>query len=149
MQRSRSTRSTMRESGARRKTSMRWHWLTWTANMQRWSIRSGFWTRSGVELACVALLFLCGQSWAAELSIRQLDQQPYDADVPEFFPLGTGDLLLRIRGWRERKPPPTQKNDFVLEPWTTLYVLAPGGQVKERVELPYGIYQVFAPLGNG
>jgi len=113
------------------------------------STRSGSWTRSGVELACVALIFFCGHAWAAELSIRQLDQQPYDADIPEFFPLGQGDLLLRTRGWRERKPPPTQKNEYVSEPWSTLYVLAPGGQVKERVEMPAGVYQVFAPFGNG
>jgi hypothetical protein len=117
--------------------------------MRPWSTRSGSWTRSSAELACVALIFFCGPGWAAELSIRELDLQPYDADVPEFFPLGTGDMLLRTRGWRERKPAPTQKNDFVSEPWSTLYVLAPGGQVKERVEMPYGIYQVVAPLGNG
>jgi hypothetical protein len=117
--------------------------------MRPWSTRSASWTRSSAELACVALIFFCGQGWAAELSIRQLDQQPYDADVPEFFPLGQGDLLLRTRGWRERKPPPVQKNEYVSEPWSTLYVLAPGGQVKERVEMPYGIYSVIAPFGNG
>jgi hypothetical protein len=115
--------------------------------MRRWSTRSGSWTRSGVELACAALIFFCGQTSAAELSIRQLDQQPYDTDVPEFFPLGQGDLLLRTRGWRERKP--ARKDDFVSEPWSTLYVLAPGGQVKERVEMPNGVYPVVAPFGNG
>ena len=100
-----------------------------------------------VRLAGVALIVLWSSAGATELSIRQLDQQPYDADVAEFFQLGQGDLLLRTRGWRERKP--QRPNDFVSEPWSTLYILAPGGQVKERVELPYGIYEEIAPFGNG
>jgi hypothetical protein len=125
---------------------MPWHWPTSTASTRRSSTRNGYWKRSGVELVCAALICHCGQA-CAELSIRPLDQQPFDTDVAELFPLGQRDLLLRTRGWRE--PKPKTSNGPSSEPWSTLYVLAPGGQVKERVELPYGIYQVIAPFGDG
>lgn len=90
-------------------------------------------------------LIACAGAAHAELTVQELEQQPFMAEVANLFPLGQGDLLLRMRGQRERRT----QDDLYFEPWSVVYQLAQDGKVKAQAELPYGAYQFVVPYLNG
>jgi hypothetical protein len=92
-------------------------------------------------VACAALL-VCPLAWA-ELSIEELDAQPAGTNIAELFQLGSGEVLLRLRGSREVSLPKTDGR------WSAVYVLSADGNIKQRIELPQGLSQLLVPYLNG
>lgn len=86
--------------------------------------------RSGI--ACLAMI-ACASAARAELTIQELEPQPFTSEIADFSPLGQGDLFLRVR----------------TDQRSVAYVLAADGKVKERAELPYESYRFVVPYLNG
>lgn len=99
--------------------------------------------RSGI--AWLTLL-ACSGAPSAELVVRELEQQPYGSEIAGLVALPQGDLLLRMQGDREVRLAPTES---YLERWNVVYVLAPDGKVKQRLDLPTGMNAFFLPFANG
>jgi hypothetical protein len=92
-------------------------------------------------IAYAALFLFTSPCWA-QLAVTELERLSYRAEIREFIELADGDVVLRVDAPIDAESgPPTW--------WNAVYLLAHDGRLKQRVELPAGLYEKMVPYRDG